>query len=144
MASRQFLSLPLVQTLIPVTFAYSLSSEAVVMRELRRWRRLWRRSLPCSHSRTSMWPSRSCWNGTTITLQSDEITSKGTRVSCLYYQKCPFEKSLETKLMILVPTKPTAKYSVPLKSVAVRVKRWSIRNMRINFYLLRTFFSSSW
>ena len=36
-ASRQFLSLPIVQTLILVTFAYSLSSEAVVvMRQLRR------------------------------------------------------------------------------------------------------------
>ena len=31
-ASRQFLSLPIVQTLLPVTFAYSLNSEAVVMR----------------------------------------------------------------------------------------------------------------
>ena len=29
---RQFLSLPIVQTLLPVTFGYSLSSEAVVMR----------------------------------------------------------------------------------------------------------------
>ena len=45
-ASRQFLSLPIVQTLLPVTFAYSLSSEAVVMRQLRRWKRLWRRSWP--------------------------------------------------------------------------------------------------
>ena len=43
-ASRQFLTLPIVQTLLPVTFAYSLSSEAVVMRQLRRWKRLWRRS----------------------------------------------------------------------------------------------------
>ena len=39
-ASRQFLSLPVVQTLLPGTFAYSLSSEAVVMRHLRRWKRL--------------------------------------------------------------------------------------------------------
>ena len=37
-ASRQFLSLPIVQTLLPVTFAYSLISEAVVMRQLRRWK----------------------------------------------------------------------------------------------------------
>ena len=37
---RQFLSLPVVQTLFPVTFGYSLSSEAVVMRQLRRWKRL--------------------------------------------------------------------------------------------------------
>ena len=40
-ASRQLLTLPIVQTLLPVTFAYSLSLEAiVVMRQLRRWKRL--------------------------------------------------------------------------------------------------------
>ena len=71
-ASRQFLSLPIVQTFLPVTFGYSLSSEAVVMRR--------------SHKRTSMGPSRSCWNGTTSSLQPEEITSEGTRVSCVYYQ----------------------------------------------------------
>ena len=43
--------------------------------------------------RTSMRPSRSCWNGTTSALDAEEITSKGTRVSCVYYQwKCPYEK----------------------------------------------------
>ena len=31
-------------------------------------------------------PSRSCWNGTTSALQPEEISSKGTRVSCVYYQ----------------------------------------------------------
>ena len=31
-------------------------------------------------------PSRSCWNGTTSASQPEEITSKGTRVSCVYYQ----------------------------------------------------------
>ena len=80
----------------PLTFAYSLNSrktlEAVVMRQLRRWKRLWQRSLTGSHKRTSMGPSRSCWNGTSA-LQPEEITSKGTRVSCVYYQsKCPYEK----------------------------------------------------
>ena len=35
-ASRQFLTLPIVQTLLPGTFGYSLSSEAVVMSQLRR------------------------------------------------------------------------------------------------------------
>ena len=50
--------------LLPVTFGYSLSSEAVVMRQLRSWKRLWRRSLTRSYKRTSMGPSRSCWNGT--------------------------------------------------------------------------------
>ena len=42
-ASRQFLSLPIDQTLLPVTFGYSLSSEAVIMRQLKRWKRLWQR-----------------------------------------------------------------------------------------------------
>ena len=85
-ASRQFLSLSIVHTLLPVTFGYSLSSQAVNMRQLRRWKRLWRRSLTRSHKRTSMGPSRCCWNGTTSGLQPEEITSKGTRVSCVYYQ----------------------------------------------------------
>ena len=84
--SRQFLSLPIAKTLLPMTFRYSLGSEAVVMRQSRRWKRLWRRLLTCSHKKTSMGPSRSYWNGTTSALQPEEITSKGTRVSCVYYQ----------------------------------------------------------
>ena len=58
--SRQILSLPIVQTLLLVTFAFSVSSEAVIIRQLRRWKRLWRRSLTRWHKRTSMGPSRSC------------------------------------------------------------------------------------
>ena len=84
-ASRQFLSLLRVQTLLPVTFGYCLSPrknlEAVVMRQLRRWKRLWWRSLTRSHKRIS----RSCWHGTTSALQPEEITSKRTRVSYVYY-----------------------------------------------------------
>ena len=38
--------------LVPVTFGYSLSSEAVVLSQLRRWKRLWRRSLTRSHWHT--------------------------------------------------------------------------------------------
>ena len=103
MSIKTVLTHPIVQTLFPVTFAYSLSSEAVVMRQLRRWKRLWWRSLTCSHKRTSIGPSRSCWNSTTSALQPEEITSEGTRVSYVYYQKkCPYEKSLETYLMIVV------------------------------------------
>ena len=83
--SRQFLSFPIVQTLLPVTFAYSLGSEAVVMRQLRRWKRLWRRLFTRSHKGTSVGPSRSCWKGTSA-LQPEEISSKGTRVLCVYYQ----------------------------------------------------------
>ena len=89
-ASRQFLTLPIVQTLLPVTFVYSLNSrknlEAVVMRQLRRWKRLWRRSMTRSHKRTSMGPSRSCWSGTTSAQEPEESTSKGASVSCVYYQ----------------------------------------------------------
>ena len=84
-ASRQVLSLPIVHTLLPVTFGYSLSSEAVVMRQLR-WKTLWRRSLTRLHKRSSMGPPRSCWNGTTIALRPEEINSKGTRVSCVHYE----------------------------------------------------------
>ena len=79
-ASREFLSLPIVQTLLPVTFGYSLSSEGVNIRQLRRRKRLWRRLLTHSHKRTSMGPSRCCLNGTTTALPPEEITSKWTRV----------------------------------------------------------------
>ena len=82
--------------LAPCDFCLSLSSQAVVMRQLRRWKRLWRRSLTLSHKRTSMGPSRSCWNGTTGALQPGEITPKGTRVSFVYYQQnARTKKSLE-------------------------------------------------
>ena len=91
--SRQFFSLPIVETLLPVTFGYSLSLEAVVMRKLGRWMRLWRRSLTRWHKWTSMWPSWSCWNGTTSALQPEEITSKETRVSCVLLSiKVPIQK----------------------------------------------------
>ena len=36
--------------------------------------------------RTSMGPCRSCWNCKTSALHPEEITAKGTRVSCMYYQ----------------------------------------------------------
>ena len=85
-ASIQFLTLPIVQTFLLVTFGYSLSWEDVFMRHLRRWKRLLRRSLKRSYKRTFMGPLRSCWNATTSALQPGETTSKGTRFSCVYYQ----------------------------------------------------------
>ena len=42
--------LPIVQTLLPVTFGYSQSSEAVVMRQLRRWNSHWH-----AHTRGLPW-----------------------------------------------------------------------------------------
>ena len=62
-ASKQFLSLSIVQTLLPVTFAYSLSSETVVMWQLRRWKRLWRRSLIRSHGAFQKLLERDCVYG---------------------------------------------------------------------------------
>ena len=92
-ASRQFVTLHIVQTLLPVTFAYSLSWEAVVMRQLRRWKRLWRRSLTHSHKRISMGPSRSSWNGKISALQPEEITSKGDlSFMCVLSIKVPTRK----------------------------------------------------
>ena len=82
-ASTQFHTLPIVEIFLPVTFGFSLSSEAVVMRQLGRWKRLWRRSLTHSHKGTSMGPWRSFWNGTTSAFQPEETTSNGTRVSCV-------------------------------------------------------------
>ena len=49
--SRQFLTLLIIQALLPVTFGYSLSSDTVIMRQLRRWKWLWQRSLTRSHKR---------------------------------------------------------------------------------------------
>ena len=53
---------------------------------IERWKMLWRKSLTRSHKRTSMGSSRSCLNGTTSALQPEEISSKRTRVSSVYYQ----------------------------------------------------------
>ena len=47
------------------------------MRQLRRWKKLWRRSLTRSQKRTSMGPCRRCWNSRTSALQPEEITSRG-------------------------------------------------------------------
>ena len=89
--SRQFLTLPIVETSLPVTFGYSLSSEAVVMRQLR-WKRLWRRSLTRSHKRTSMGPSRSCWNGTQVHCSRRRLLRRG-----LEFHVCTINKSAHTK-----------------------------------------------
>ena len=39
-----------------------------------------------------MGPFKSCCNGTTSALQPEEITSKGTRVSCVLSIKVPIRK----------------------------------------------------
>ena len=102
-ASWHFLTLPIVQTLLPVTFGYSLRSEAAFMRQLRSWKRLWRRSWTRSQKRTSMGPSRSCRNGTT-SISAGVDYFKGDKSSmCVKSINEPLQKkNLETYLMILV------------------------------------------
>ena len=39
-----------------------------------------------------MGPSRSCWNGTTSELKPEEITSEGTRISCVLSTEVPIRK----------------------------------------------------
>ena len=86
------LTLPIVKTLLPVTFGYSLSSDAVVMRQLRRWKWLWRSSLTCSHKRTSVGPPRSCWNGTKVHCSRRRLLRRG-----LEFHVCTINKSGNTK-----------------------------------------------
>ena len=96
-ASIQLLTLPIVQTLLPVTFGYSLSTEAVVMRQLKIWKRLWRRLLTRLHKRTSMGHPRSCWNGT-----SGKLLRRGLEFHVCTINKSAHTKSLETYRMPLV------------------------------------------
>ena len=77
-ASRQFFTVPIVQTLLPVTSGCRYET-------IEEMKEAVRKSLTRSHKRTSIGPSRSCWNGTTSALQPEEITSKGTRVPCVCY-----------------------------------------------------------
>ena len=90
-ASRQFLTLPIVQTLFPVTFGYSLISEAVIMRQLRRWKRLWRRSLTHLHKRTSM--------GLPEVVETVQVHCSWRRllVRGLEFHECTINKSANTK-----------------------------------------------
>ena len=91
-AWRQFHRLLIVQALLYATFGYSLSSEAVVMRQLRRWKRLWQKSLTRSHKRTSMGTSRSCWNGNTSALLPGRLLERE-----LEFNVCTINKIAHTK-----------------------------------------------
>ena len=106
-----FLTLPIVQTLLPVTFGYFLSSrknsEAVVMRQLRRWKRLWRRWLTRSHKRISLGPARSCWNGTSA-LQPGRLLRRVVEFHvCTINKSAHSKKSLETYLVSCISLSAT-------------------------------------
>ena len=91
-ASRQFLTVPIVQTLLPVTFGYSLSSQAVVMRQMKNWNRLWRRSLTRSQKRTSMRRSRGFGRVQQVDCSRRRLLWKG-----LEFHVCTINKSAHTK-----------------------------------------------
>ena len=99
-ASRQFPTLPIVQTLVPVTFSYSLSSESVVMRQLRRWKSLWRSSL----TRGLPWGLPEV-AGTVqqVHCSRRRLFRRGQEFHVNTINKsAPYEKTLETYSMILV------------------------------------------
>ena len=79
---------------------YSQSSrknlEAVVMRELWRWKRLWRRSLTRSHKRTFMGPSRSCCTQVHFCTQV-HCSRKRLFLRELEFHVCTIKKSAHTK-----------------------------------------------
>ena len=99
-ASTQSLTVPIVQTLLPVILVIPYAQ-----RRLPLWDN-WGDERGCDeghwHAHTGGHP----WGLLEVVgmvQQPEEITSKGTKVSCVYYQwKSPYEKSLETYLMILV------------------------------------------
>ena len=88
--------------LAPYDFCLFPKLRGIVTRQLRRWKRLWRRSLTRSHKRTSLMLSRSCGNGKTSALQPEDITSKRTSFMRVLSIKVPIRKKSGNLLMILV------------------------------------------
>ena len=74
------------QTLLPVMFGYSLSSGGCRYGTTVEMKEAVTKVIDTLTQEDFNGPSISCWNGTTIALQPDEITLKRTRVSCVYYQ----------------------------------------------------------
>ena len=91
-ASRQVLSLPIVQTFLPVTFGYSLSLEAVVMWQLRRWKRLYRSHW---HNDTRRLP----WGPPKVVAKVQQVHCSRRRLLCrgLEFHVCTINKSAHTK-----------------------------------------------
>ena len=136
-ASRQFLTLPIVQTLLPETFGYSLISEAVFMRQLKIWKRLWRRSLTCSHERTSIGPFRNFVERYNIALQPGEINSTGTRASWVLSIKVP----IRTKYGNLFNDPRKCLYMFPLfhkllnnTHVFIEIRKFCISKIQLSFF----------
>ena len=76
----------------PCDFGYSLSLEAVVMRQLRRWKRLWQRSLTNTHKRTSLGLSE-----VVGTVQQVHCNRRRLLRMRLEFHVCTINKSAHTK-----------------------------------------------
>ena len=112
--SRHFLSLPIVQTLLPVTFGYSLSSEVVVMRQLRSERGC-NKSHWHAHTRGLRWGLPEVIG----TVQQVHCSRRRLLWRGLEFHVCTINKSahtkkrLETYLMILVSSSQVKRLVVP-------------------------------
>ena len=91
-ASRQFVNLLIVQTLVPVTFGYSLRSEVIVMTQLRRWKWLWR-SHWHAHTRGLPW----CLPEVVGTVKQVHCSRWRLLRRGLEFHVCPINKSAHTK-----------------------------------------------
>ena len=102
-ASRQFFSLPIVQTLLPVTFAYSLSSEAVVMRQLRRWKETVTKVIDTLTQEVFHVAFQKLLERYNKCIAAGGDYLEGDKsFMCVVSIKVPIQKSLETYIMILV------------------------------------------
>ena len=86
-ASTQFFSLRIVQTLLPVTSGYSKSSEAVDMRQLKRWKTLWH-----THTRGLPWGLWEVVGTVQVHCSRRRLLRKGIK-----FHLCPINKSAHTK-----------------------------------------------
>ena len=72
------MGIPIVQTLLPCDFWLFPKLRGCCYETIEEMKEAVTKVIDTlTHKRTSMGPSRSCWNGTTIAFQPKEITSKG-------------------------------------------------------------------
>ena len=133
--SREFLRLPIVQTLLPVTFGYSLSSDAVFMRQLRRWKRLWWMLIDTIIQEDIYGAFQKLLERYNKCIAAGGLLRRGLEfhvcTMCTINKSAHTKKSLETYLMILVHWNRkffgiTNKYSVDncTKIISKRVAYW--------------------
>ena len=85
-ASRQFLSLPIVQTLLPVTFGYSLISEAIRDETTEEMKEAVTKVIDTLTQEDFHEAFQKLLERYNECIAAGEITSMGTRISCVYYQ----------------------------------------------------------